>query len=73
MITAKEMAKEGAYFTLIDNEIISLKDLLERERGKEVSDNVAMNYLLRYRKQPSRRLQAIEFIRNIKKYAKITC
>lgn len=65
-MNAKTMAQAGAYFTIEDGQVVSLRDLLERERGREVSENEAMNYCLRHRNLPSHSEAIARFI----KYAK---
>lgn len=60
------MARAGAYYTYQDGQLITLRDLLERERGREVTDNEARNYCLRYRKLPSNKEKVEKFIKYIK-------
>lgn len=57
----------GEYFAMIDGELLSLRDLLERERGREVSDNEAWNYCLRYRKLPSQKERINSLLTYIKR------
>lgn len=60
------MAQDGAYYTYVDGQVITLRDLLEKELGHCVSDAEAMEYVLRQHKQPDRKEQLARFI----KYAK---
>ena len=62
-MTSLQLAKAGAYFAYDEaGVLVSLQDLLERERGHEVSPNVAMNYLFRNRVMPDIKQKVAKFI-----------
>jgi hypothetical protein len=66
MISSKQMAQAGAMYGLIDGEFLTLRELMIRERGREVSDNEALNFCIRHRKQDSRIASFINYAKQHK-------
>ena len=69
-MTALSMAQAGAFYAFINDEFVTLRDLLERERGHYVSDIKAWSYCIKHRKTPQNKEFIEKFINYAKKHEK---